>query len=319
MSKVLAIVLNTFKEAVRNRILYVLLFFAGLILLGSWVASTLSIANQDRVMRDLGVASINIIGLLIAVFVGIGLVYNEMDKKTIYTIISKPIARWQFVLGKYLGLVLTIVLNVVVMTWFFCVVLHFRQALDEETMFKALYTQSADGSYIAPHALGILFYYLKAFLFAVGKAMLTMVSVGAWSQPITQGLVMAMALICLELAVITAFAVLYSTFSSPTLSAFLTVLTFIIGSLNADLYVFAPALVQRVGSVAALAGGQRIGYFLLMAVSYVAPNLQVFNTGQQIAYSQPIPFDAYTWAYGLVYSAAVVLLAILVFNRRNLK
>lgn len=319
MSKVFAIILNTFKEAVRNRILYVLLFFAGLILVGSWVASTLSISNQDRVMRDLGVASINIIGLLIAVFVGIGLVYNEMDKKTIYTIISKPIARWQFILGKYLGLVLTIVLNVALMTWFFCMVLHFRQYLDTETMSKALWVRGPDEAWIPPSGGAVLLYYLKAALFSLAKGTLNLVSLGAYSQPLTQGLVMSMALICLELAIITAFAVLFSTFSSPTLSAFLTVITFIIGSLNSDLYLFAETLLSKAGSVAALTGGQKLGYYLLQGVSHIAPNLQVFGYGNQVAYGQPMPFDPYVWAYGIVYSAAIVILSILVFNRRNFK
>jgi len=319
VSKVFAIVLNTFKEAVRNRILYVLLFFAGLILVGSWVASTLSISNQDRVMRDLGVASINVIGLLIAVFVGIGLVYNEMDKKTIYTIISKPISRWHFVLGKYLGLVLTIVLNVILMTWFFCMVLHFRQALDPDVMTKALWTQNPDGSWVSPGAMGMLLYYFKSVVLAIGKGTLNILSLGAYSQPVTQGLVAAMALICLELAIITGFAVLYSTFTSPTLSAFLTVLTFVIGRLNSDLYLFAETLVHKAGSITALPLGQKIGYYLLYGVSHVAPNLEVFNRGDQIAYGNPVSFDLYTWGYGLLYSAAVVIVAILVFNRRNLK
>jgi ABC-type transport system involved in multi-copper enzyme maturation permease subunit len=319
MSKVLAIALNTFKEAVRNRILYVLLFFAGLILLGSWVASTLSIANQDRVMRDLGTASINIIGLLIAVFVGIGLVYNEMDKKTIYTIISKPIARWQFIVGKYLGLVLTIALNVIIMMWFFCMVLHFRQAVNPDVMFHALWTEVEDGPYIPPSALDTLFYYGQAVVTSAAKGTLNVLSLGIYTQPATAGLMMNMFMICLELMIITAFAVLYSTFSSPTLSAFLTVLTFIIGSLNSDLYVFAQTLVAKAGGIDALATGQQIGYYLLLAASYLMPNLEVFNLGEEIAYNLPVGFDPYAWAYGLIYSAAIVIVAVLAFNRRNFK
>lgn len=319
MSKVLAIALNTFKEAVRNRILYVLLFFAGLILVGSWVASTLSIANQEKVMRDLGIASINIIGLLIAVFVGIGLVYNEMDKKTIYTIISKPIARWQFMVGKYLGLMLTIVLNVLIMMWFFCAVLHFRQYLEPDTMFTALVTRTAEGAPQYPGGLTVLVYYCKSFFLAIGKATLNIASVGAYQQPITQGLMMAMMLIGLELAIITAFAILYSTFSSPTLSAFLTVLTFVIGRLNSDLYFFAQMMVQRAGTFDAMTAGQQLGYYFLVGASHVAPNLEVFNIRPEISSQQAVSFDPYSWVYGIIYSSAVLLIAILAFNRRNFK
>jgi len=81
MSKTLAIALNTFKEAVRNRILYILLIFALIIMGSSGIISDLSIAAEDKIIKDLGVASINFFGLLIAIFVGIGLVYNEIDKK----------------------------------------------------------------------------------------------------------------------------------------------------------------------------------------------------------------------------------------------
>ncbi len=319
MSKVFAIMINTFKEAVRNRILYVLLFFAVLVLVGSWVASTLSIANQEKVMRDLGVAGINIIGLLMAVFVGIGLVYNELDKKTIYTIISKPIARWQFILGKYLGLLLTIYLNVFLMTWFFCAVLHFRMFLGEETMMKALMTTLPDGSVQGPGAFGLLFYYIKAAIISLGKGTLNVASLGYYSQAITQGLVMQTIMICMELGIITAFAVLYSSFSTPTLSAFLTVLTFIIGRLNSDLYLFAQTIIQRVGESGALTFGQKLGYWILMTTSHLAPNLEAFNLRAAISNNQPLSVDPWTWVYGIGYSAAMILIAAMVFNRRNFK
>ncbi|MFH0793744.1 MAG: ABC transporter permease subunit, partial [bacterium] len=107
MSKVYAIALNTFKEAVRNRILYILLIFALVLMGSSGVISDLSIAEPEKIVKDLGLAGINFFGLLIAIFIGIGLVYNELDKKTIYTIVSKPIDRHQFLLGKYFGLLLT--------------------------------------------------------------------------------------------------------------------------------------------------------------------------------------------------------------------
>ncbi len=319
MSKVFAIMINTFKEAVRNRILYVLLFFAGLILIGSWVASTLSIANQDKVMRDLGVAGINIIGLLIAVFVGIGLVYNELDKKTIYTIISKPIARWQFILGKYLGLLMTIYLNVFLMTLFFCMVLHFRVATDPDTLFKALYKQAEDGSWIQPGAFALPLYYLKSAALAFGKGLLNVFSLGFYSQEITQGLMPQTAYVCLELGIVTAFAILYSSFSTPTLSAFLTVLTFVIGRLNSDLYLFSQSLLREAGGLHALPLAQKTGYLLLVSASYLAPNLEIFNVRHSISYSQPIQFDFYVWVYGALYSAAIVLLAAMVFRRRNFK
>ncbi|HRR31918.1 MAG TPA: ABC transporter permease subunit, partial [Candidatus Sumerlaeia bacterium] len=117
MSKIWAIAFNTFKEAVRNRILYILLVFALLIMASSGIVGELTISARERIITDLGITSINFFGLLIAIFVGIGLVYNELDKKTIYTIVTKPIDRHQFLIGKYLGLLLTIYINILIMVF----------------------------------------------------------------------------------------------------------------------------------------------------------------------------------------------------------
>jgi len=109
------IALNTFKEAVRDRILYAILIFAMVMLAGSTVLVTISVGGEEKIIKDLGLACISIFGLLIAIFLGIGLVSKEIEKRTLYTIITKPIHRYQFILGKYLGLVLTLLVNVLVM------------------------------------------------------------------------------------------------------------------------------------------------------------------------------------------------------------
>lgn len=113
--KVAAIALNTFKEAVRDRILYAILVFALVMLAGSTILVTISVDGEEKIIKDLGLACISIFGLLIATFLGIGLVSKEIEKRTLYTIITKPIHRYQFILGKYLGLVLTLSVNVLVM------------------------------------------------------------------------------------------------------------------------------------------------------------------------------------------------------------
>lgn len=116
MNKIRAIALNTFRESIRDRIFYSLLFFAVVLLAFSMVLGNLTLAEPVKIIKDFGLGSISIVGTLIAIFVGIGMVYKEMEKKTIYVILSKPIARWQFLIGKYCGLSLTIIVEVVVMT-----------------------------------------------------------------------------------------------------------------------------------------------------------------------------------------------------------
>lgn len=121
--KIWAIALNTFREAVRDKILYTLLFFALLMIGASVLVAELAVGEYDKILRDLGLSAINLFGMLIAVFVGIGLVYKEIERKTIYTIASKPIPRWQFVTGKYLGLSGTLALEVLIMGAGFAVML----------------------------------------------------------------------------------------------------------------------------------------------------------------------------------------------------
>ncbi|MBI2902034.1 MAG: ABC transporter permease [Candidatus Methylomirabilis oxyfera] len=113
--RVAVIALNTFKEAVRDRILYAILVFALVMLAGSTILVTISVDGEEKIIKDLGLACISIFGLLIATFLGTGLVSKEIEKRTLYTIISKPIHRYQFILGKYLGLVMTLLVNVGVM------------------------------------------------------------------------------------------------------------------------------------------------------------------------------------------------------------
>ena len=113
--RVAVIALNTFKEAVRDRILYAVLVFALVMLAGSTILVTISVGGEEKIIKDLGLACISIFGLLIATFLGIGLVFKEIEKRTLYTIITKPIHRYQFILGKYLGLVMTLLVNVGVM------------------------------------------------------------------------------------------------------------------------------------------------------------------------------------------------------------
>ncbi len=106
---------NTLREAVRNKLLYTLLFFA-FVLIGTGVlVSTLSYVEGERILQDVGLAAIRLMSLGIGVFVGVGLIHGEVERRTVYTILSKPVSRAEFLIGKYLGLVLTTWLMLVVM------------------------------------------------------------------------------------------------------------------------------------------------------------------------------------------------------------
>ena len=115
MNAVLTLALNTLRETVRDRVLYAFLFFAFILTLGGIVLGSLSVGQNLRILVDLGLATISIFGGIIAIFVGTALVYKEIEKRTIYLIVTKPIKRWQFILGKFLGLAICLLIVTVLM------------------------------------------------------------------------------------------------------------------------------------------------------------------------------------------------------------
>ena len=253
--KVAAIALNTFKEAVRDRILYAILVFALVMLAGSTILVTISVGGETKIIKDLGLACMSIFGALIAIFLGIGLVSKEIDKRTVYTIISKPIDRYQFILGKYLGLVLTLLANVGVM------------------------------------ALGLI------GLAYLGEGI---------SSP---RLLLAVLFVFLELMLVTALALLFSTFSSPALSAIFTLCLYVAGHLSADLRLFA----ARFGGAATKLSAETL-YFLL-------PNLSRLNFKDQTIRSLGTQGASMglSFLYAIFYIAALVLAAMAIFERRDFK
>lgn len=113
--RVTAIAGNTVREAVRNKVLYVLLFFALVLISTGVLLSALSYVERDRILQDVGLASIRMFGVAMAIFLGVGLIHKEVDRRTIYTVLSKPVSRAEFLVGKYLGLLVTLWLQVLVM------------------------------------------------------------------------------------------------------------------------------------------------------------------------------------------------------------
>ena len=252
IARILSISLNTFRENLREKLLYNLLIFALLMIGSSILLSRLTLGDYHRLILDLGLASINIFGVLIAIFVGISLVNKEIDKKTIYTIVSKPVPRYAFLLGKYLGLVITLLANTIVMIIGLLIVL---QVMD---------------------------------------------------VPITALLFKSLAMIFIELMVITAVALLFSTFTSSTLSAIFTLAIYVIGHLSAELKTFGDKL-------------ETMGRGVVNALYYVMPNLERFNLKGHVTNHVDLPTTdlLLTLAYGLSYTAMLLLLSAMIFQRRD--
>jgi ABC-type transport system involved in multi-copper enzyme maturation permease subunit len=113
--RVSAICLNTFREALRNKILYSVLFFAVLLIGISAFFGAVSIGQQEQVIKNFGLFSLSFFGAIITILSGVSLLSKELKQKTVYNILSKPINRWEFILGKYLGLTFTVCLLVALM------------------------------------------------------------------------------------------------------------------------------------------------------------------------------------------------------------
>jgi ABC-type transport system involved in multi-copper enzyme maturation permease subunit len=127
------VALNTFREAVRDRVLYNLVFFALLMMAAAVLVGQISIGIESIVVVSLGLSAISVIGLLIAIFIGVGLVYKEMDKRTLYALLAKPVRRWEFLLGKFGGLVLTLTVNTAAMAaGLFLVLWYVKHSLASE-------------------------------------------------------------------------------------------------------------------------------------------------------------------------------------------
>jgi ABC-type transport system involved in multi-copper enzyme maturation permease subunit len=142
MTHIGAIGLNTFREAVRDRVLYNLVFFALLMMGAAVLVGQISIGIEEIVIVSLGLSAISFIGLLMAVFIGVGLVSKEMDKRTIYALLSKPVRRWEFLLGKFTGLIFTLAVNTAAMAaGLFAALLYVKHHLErsDAIVFVAVY------------------------------------------------------------------------------------------------------------------------------------------------------------------------------------
>jgi len=256
-ARIVHIATNTFREAVRDRVLYNLIAFVLLLSGAAVLVGQISIEIEKLVVINLGLTAVSLFGVVIAIFIGIGLVSKEIEKRTLYTILSRPVRRWEFIVGKFFGLSGTLVVN---------------------TFFMAI------------GVFGALFYVAHKFT-----------APDAW-------IFVALYFIVLEFLMICALALLFSSFSSPLLSAVFAFSLFVIGSFAEDLRGFA---------------GMAHGFtrWLTTGAAYLVPNFSAFNVIASIAHGQPVAGRLIldNTFYALFYAAMALSGAVLIFEHRNLK
>src|SRR3989440_255401 len=258
LGRILTIARNAFREAVRDRVLYNLVIFVLLLIGGAIFLGELSDAQETKIIIDMGLSAMLLFGAFISIFVGVGLVYKEIERRTIYAIFAKPVGRGEFLVGKYLGLCLTLFVNV--------------------------------------------------FVMGVGVT-LALVYVKRNGDPSVLHIWPAILLIYVELMILTAVALLFSSFSSPALSALMTFFIFIIGHFSADLKTFAASM------------GTMSARYLFGTLFYLLPNLSNYSYITPASHGQtPPPMMLLTSiAYALIYITVLLAAATLIFNRRNFK
>jgi ABC-type transport system involved in multi-copper enzyme maturation permease subunit len=248
---------NTFREAVRDRVLYNLIAFALLLSGAAILVGQISIEIERLVVVNLGLTAVSLFGVVIAIFIGIGLVSKEIEKRTLYTVLSRPVRRWEFIVGKFFGLAGTLIVN---------------------TFFMAI---------------GVF----AALLYVAHK----------FSGP-DASIFVALYFIILEFLIICSLSLLFSSFSSPLLSAVFAFSLFVIGSFADDLRGFA---YLTHGATRWIATG----------AAYLVPNFSTLNVISAVAHQQSIASQLIlqNTLYALFYTAMALSGAVLIFERRNLK
>ena len=247
--------INTFREAVRDRVLHSILFFAIITVCASLLLKDVTLGDQEKIVRSIAEGGIDMFASLIAMFLGISLIWKELDKKTIYTILSKPMPRWYFIIGKYFGLLLTVGVEVLLLSGMYVFLMIGQQDLPD----------------------GVFF-----------------VSIG---------------LLMVELMLLSAWTTLFSTYSAPTTASAFTISIFCIGHLADDLWM----LGSKSDSV--------IVEQVVQTLYWVLPNFEVLSIRELSVHERTIPWEQVVSAsaYGIVYSTVVLLLAVVLFNRKDIR
>jgi ABC-type transport system involved in multi-copper enzyme maturation permease subunit len=259
-----------FKESVRDRVLYAIGAFALLLVAGSIAIGQITAGQDLKIIKDLGLATIEVAGVLMAVFIGVGLVAREIERRSIFGLLAKPVPRWEFVIGKFIGLVLTLAVNV----W---------------AMAAALFVALAWQHWTTPAEARM-----------------------AWEAPaMDPRLLVQVLLVNVELALLTAIALFFSTFSSSALlSVVFTIGLFIVGLSSEELRNFN-----------VIVDAPAFGW-LVSGIGWIVPAFSAFDIKSAVVHGLPFggaSFVALTLGYAAIYIVTVLAAATAIFSRREFK
>lgn len=252
MRNILAIAQNTFRETIRDRILYVILVFATLMIVASLLAGSISLDQDARVIKDFSLASIFLFSILMAVFLGTNLVYKEFDKRTIFMLLSKPIKRSDVIIGKFLGLAGTMLVMMSVMSVFFIAMIRYKT--------------------------------------------------GGWDLITLQ----AIGFNYLEILIMIALTLMFSTFTAPIASAIYSLLIFVIGHSSSTIMHI-------------IKNSNGISKYALEGAYYLFPNLEKFNLRNSVVYNIGASGEQALWVllYTAFYTILLLYLGIFILKKQE--
>lgn len=307
MLRIAAVAHNTFREAVRDRVLYGVLGIATAVLVFTLVLAEVSLDQERRIVLDVGLASISMFSVLVAVFLGSSLLYKEIERKTLYVILPKPIRRYEFLLGKYFGIAIT--------AFVFIAVMGAVQLLVTSVQAEANPLYVVGAAVGLPALLGLWVWkardrtavVLPWSLVALLVAAMVLRTTDVVLAPIMAALVLSMG----EVLVLTAVALFFSAFSTPFLTA---------------LFAFGVWMVGRSADTMVTMKGDSIPEAVkavLRQLVGVWPNFNLFVPGRHTLEhaltesAGPLTYVVNNMLYAIAYSFVVLVVASLIFQRRD--
>ena len=308
MSRIWAIALNTFREAVRDRILHGVIGLASAVLVFTLALGEMSLNQERRVVEDIGLAAISFFSVVVAIFLGSSLLYKEIERKTLYVVLPKPVHRWEFIVGKFGGIVLTGLVFIAIMGGILSSVMGVQAggrlavALGVATAFVAtlivIFRKLSDAT---------LLLIPLAFLYC---AVAMVVAASADGHPVDVFLVLRSLLLnSAEVALLTSVALFFSSFSTPFLTGGFTFGVWLVGR-----------SAQTMSEMRSKLLGDEIKTFL-RGLAKVVPNFDLFVPGHATmaasAYEGPWMYTGTSIAYAAGYCLVLLVMASAVFSRRD--
>ncbi len=254
MRRIKTLAFGTFKEGVRSKQFLSVAVFAVLMLLSALVMSEMSFSERKKIVEDVGLTFMVLFGLVVTLYVGMELIFKEIDRRTIYVILSKPVSRKEFILGKYFGLILLVFTHLLLMIITLSILFFFYVGSFELHLFKAVY------------------------------------------------------MTFLELSMIAAVAVLFSSFATPQVAAFSALSFYIVGQ--------STSIVQ--GYLMKQSGIFRV---LMSIIFGIFPRLGYLDIKMEIVHRLPVPWTKFLYGtlYAVFYIVIVILISVMIFERREFK